>query len=115
MSRAILQAALAALTFAVVTAFAGTAASKTSTLRSRWPAENLSGQIDLVDTTHHLLIVKDSNGTTFDFEVTPATRIKAGAQKMTLADLSSKANGQVKVHFVPERKGDIARTIELGQ
>ncbi len=114
MRRAILRTALCAVGFAAL-ALAGTTASKAEKPRSQWPPENLSGKIDIVDTTNHLLIVKDSTGTTFDFKVTPATRIKEEGAKGTLADLSSKTNDEVTVHFVPERRGDIAESIKLSQ
>ncbi len=114
MRRAILRTALCAVGFAAL-ALAGTTASKAEKPRSQWPPENLSGKIDIVDTTNHLLIVKDSTGTTFDFKVTPATRIKEVGAKGSLADLSSKTNDEVTVHFVPERRGDIAESIKLSQ
>ncbi len=70
MSRAILRTALCAISFAAL-AFAGSTASKAPKSRSQWPPENLSGKIEMVDTANHLLIVKDSDGATFDFKVTP--------------------------------------------
>jgi hypothetical protein len=114
MSRAVIGTALCTLGFAAL-AFAGTTASKNDKPRSQWPPENLSGHIDMVDTANHLLIVKDSSGTTFDFKVTPATRIREDGAKATLPDLSAKTNDEVTVHFVPERRGDIAESIKLNQ
>lgn len=114
MSRAIVRTALCAVSFAAL-AFAGATTSKNNKPRSQWPAENVSGQIDMVDTAKHLLIVKNADGTTFDFKVTPATRIREDGRKVTLADLSGKNNGEVRVHFVPERRGDIAESVKLGQ
>lgn len=115
MNRAIVRAALGALTFAVLTASAGTTASKAPAHRMQWRAENLSGQIDIVDPAHNLVIMKDSNGTTFDFVVNRGTRIVQNGTKLTLADLASKTNDPITVHFIPERKGDIAATIKLNQ
>jgi hypothetical protein len=89
-------------------------ADKTKAVRSNWPAENVSGSIDMVDPSQKLLIVKGDQ-TIFDFVVTPKTRILNGKQQLTLADLSSTNHSQVHVHFIPERKGDVAATIQLNQ
>jgi len=61
------------------------------------------------------VFVNDPGGFTFDFVVTPATRITAGGQRLKIADLASKANQQVTVRYIPERKGDIASSIQLRQ
>lgn len=81
----------------------------------RWPAENLSGQIDMVLPDQHLIVVKDQSGTTFDLVVTHATRIIEDGSRVSLSALQSKLNGQVEVHYVPASTGDIAGTIRLGQ
>jgi hypothetical protein len=86
-------------------------AAKTDVI-SHWPAENVAGSIDMVDPSQKLLIVK-GDSTIFDFVVTSHTRIMEGNKRVTLAQLSSK--NQVKVHFVPERKGDVAASIELSE
>ena len=88
-------------------------AAKTDVI-SRWPAENVSGSIAMVDPSQKLLIVK-GDSTIFDFVITPRTRIMDGNKRVTLAQLNAKDNGQVKVHFVPERKGDVAASITLSQ
>lgn len=88
--------------------------AKKEMIRSRWPAENVSGRIDRTDPSQKLLIVKGDQ-TIFDFVVTPRTKILDGNQKVSLADLMAKNNGQVTVHFIPERKGDVAASIELSQ
>jgi hypothetical protein len=113
----------AAAGFALMLAPLGAAASTTKTpakkaaktnVTSRWRAENVSGSIDMVDPSHKLLIVK-GDSTIFDFVVTRRTKIMDGSKRTSLAQLSSKDNGQVKVHFVPERKGDVAASIEVSQ
>jgi hypothetical protein len=45
--------------------------------------------------------------------VTPNTRIKSGDQSLSLQDLQNDTNRSVSVHFVPERRGDVARSIQL--
>jgi hypothetical protein len=118
MIRNVIRLALSAFTFALVFAVAASAAPKTAATheyQTRWPAENLTGTIDMVIPAQHLVVVKDSTGTTFDFVVNHKTHILDGSQSVDLAQLSSKMNDQVKVHFIPESKGDMARTIQLAQ
>lgn len=83
------------------------------TARSTWPAESLSGRIVMVNPTLNLAVVKGPDGTPFDIIVTPSTRIASGGQTLKLSDLSSDTNKNVSVKFVPERKGNVARSIQL--
>src|SRR5579862_8350164 len=82
-------------------------------IRDRWPAENLSGRISMVEPDKKLVFVQDSSGTMFEFEVPPKTRILDGARHLTVGDLAAKSNQPVTVRYIPERKGDVASTIEL--
>ena len=82
-------------------------------VRSAWPAENLSGKIAMVNAAEHRVVVMDASGTPFDMIVTPSTRIRSGDQSLKLNDLASRTNKGAIVHFVPERKGDVARSIQL--
>ena len=82
------------------------------TVRQAWPAETLTGQIVAVDPSKDLVIVK-SDGVPFDMDVRASTRIQSGNQRLTLKDLSSDLKRNVSVHYVPERSGDIARSIQL--
>src|SRR5579859_1745482 len=90
-------------------------AARTQTLRNQWQPQTLSGKIAMVDSGKKLVVIKDSSGTPFDFMVTPSTRIKQGTERLKLSDLASKANDKVSVRYVPERKGDIAKLIEIGK
>ena len=78
-----------------------------------WPAETLTGTISMVDPEQHLVVIRDASGTPFDIVVIHATRITSGNQRLTLGDLSSDVNKNVTLRFVPERRGDIARSIQL--
>ena len=80
--------------------------------RSVWPAENLTGKITMVDPSRHLIVVNHL-GVPFDMVVGRNTRIESGKQTLTLDQLSSDLNKDVAVHFVPERSGDVAVTINL--
>lgn len=107
---------LEALAFSALLALPLTAATKSSTDKTKeqaWPAENLSGTIESVDPAQHLVIVKDANGVPFDLVVGQRTRIESGDQTMKLGDLSSDVNKNVSIQFVPEARGDVARTIQL--
>lgn len=81
--------------------------------RVAWPVETLSGQIMMVDPALNVTVVKGPDGVPFDMIVTHATRIKSGDRTLGLSDLSSDTNKNVSVKFVPERKGDVARSIQL--
>lgn len=76
-------------------------------------AETINGTIASVDTTKRLIVLKDSTGTPFDFVVTPRTRIESSNQQIKMQDLSSRTNAAASVKFVPMRKGDMARTIDI--
>ena len=78
-----------------------------------WRAETLSGKITMVDPAKKLLIVKSADGIPFDMVVTSSRRIESRSQKLTLSDLSSKTNQSASVHFVPERRGDVAQSIQV--
>jgi len=81
--------------------------------REAWPAETLSGTIMAVDPAQDLVIVKGADGVPFDMDVKASTRIRSGDHQLTLKDLASDQKKNVTVHFVPERAGDIARTIQV--
>jgi hypothetical protein len=81
--------------------------------RQAWPAETLSGTISMVDPSQHILVVTDHNGVPFDIVVGRSTRIESGHQRLTLSELSPDINQSVTVRYVPERRGDIARTVNL--
>ncbi len=94
------------------------AVHKTATMaakkaRSAWPAESLSGKIAMVNTAEHRVVVMDASGTPFDLIVTPSTRIWSGDHSLKLNDLASRTKEGTSVHFVPERKGDVAESIQV--
>jgi hypothetical protein len=82
-------------------------------VRSVWPAETLSGSIVRYIPAKDLLIVKGPDGVPFDMVVNRATRVETGNQRVMLNQLSQKNGVNVSVRFVPERSGDVARTIQL--
>lgn len=60
---------------------------------------NVSGTLTTVDSSKHLVIVKDSDGIPFDFVVTRGTRIEVNGKKDTLDALDGQTNQQVTVKF----------------
>lgn len=78
-----------------------------------WRPETLAGKIAMVDPANRLLVVKGSDGVPFDMIVTRSTRIESGSQALKLSDLASKTNQGASIHFVPERRGDVAQSIQI--
>ncbi len=81
--------------------------------RRVWPPETLSGKITMVDPSHKLVVVQAQDGIPFDLVVTGKTSIKSGTQAITLNDLSQDLHKSVSVKFVPESRGDVARSINI--
>lgn len=105
-----------ALFAATKTASTSAGASTTSAAHpaiQRWAPQNLNGTVSMVDPKMDLVVVKDSSGVPFDITVSRNTRIDKGTTPEQLAQLTPKE--MVSVHYVPEARGDIARTIEIGK
>lgn len=77
--------------------------------------QTVSGTVTSVDPDKKLVVLKDSNGIPFDFMVSGATKITSGGKRAKLADLSGDTNKQATVTFMAERKGNMARSIEITQ
>jgi len=90
---------------------ASKAANDHKAAEMRWAPQNLTGTVSMVDPKMNLVVVRDSSGVPFDIKVMPSTRIDAGAQREELSQLTPKES--VAVHYVPEARGDIARTIQV--
>ncbi|HUP02637.1 MAG TPA: hypothetical protein VMU19_01530 [Bryobacteraceae bacterium] len=81
--------------------------------RAAWPAEKLSGKILSVDAAHKVVVVQ-ADQIPYDMIVTAKTQMKSGGKTVTLQDLARDKNQRISVNFVPESRGDIARTLQLG-
>ncbi|HUO33269.1 MAG TPA: hypothetical protein VMU80_28910 [Bryobacteraceae bacterium] len=81
--------------------------------RTAWPAETLSGKIVMVKPAMDLAVVKGPDGVPFDMIVTRSTRIQANGQSLSISALSADINKNVSVKFVPEGRGDVARSIRV--
>jgi len=112
MNRRITEA-LGAAACALILALPVAAASGPAAPRSVWPAETLSGKVMMVDPAQHLLVMKGPSGVPFDMTVTGSTSVRADGQRTTLSNLSSDVNQNVTVRFVPERAGDVARSVRV--
>ncbi|MBZ5619168.1 MAG: hypothetical protein LAQ69_10675 [Acidobacteriia bacterium] len=86
----------------------------TAAMRSAWPPETISGKITLVNPDQKLVVVEPPSGVPFDMVVTAKTLIKSGDQVVTLNDLTQDVNKTVSVRFTPERRGDVAKSIQIG-
>ena len=84
----------------------------TAPIRKSWPAETLNGKITMVNPVQKLVVVQ-AGGVPFDMVVKPSTRIDQGTQKIDLQMLAQDVNRPVSIRFVPERSGDVARSIEV--
>lgn len=80
-----------------------------------WRTETLSGKITMVDPALKLIVVQDSTGVPFDIKVSGSTHIKSATGMLNLSDLNSDLNRNASVKFVPESRGDIAKTIDVSQ
>ncbi len=116
-----LASAVGILLLAIPLAAANSSAQKNAkntktveAVRSVWPPETLSGKITMVEPNQKLLVVQSQDGVPFDMVVSPGTRIKNGNRTLSLNDLSQDVNQNVSIRFVPERRGDVARTIQIG-
>ncbi|HEX3744435.1 MAG TPA: hypothetical protein VHW09_10915 [Bryobacteraceae bacterium] len=81
--------------------------------RNVWPAETLSGKITIVEPATHTVVIQTAGGVPFDMVITGNTRIEKGNQTLTMQDLKQDMNQNVSVRFVPESRGDVARSIQL--
>ena len=61
----------------------------------------------------NLIVVKTSDGVTYDMDVSPGTKIESGGQTVALQNLGQDMNDNVSVKFTAEHRGDIARTIQI--
>jgi hypothetical protein len=84
----------------------------TAARRTAWKPETLSGKITKIDPDQNLVVVETSDGVPFDMVVTTKTRIESGDQGITLKDLTRDMNKTVRVTFTPERRGDVAKSIQ---
>lgn len=87
---------------------------KAAAQRGAWTSQTLSGTLMIVDPDKKLVVIQTSDGVPYDLDVTRGTRIKNGDQTISLRDLSQDINKNVSVKLVPERHGDIARSIRIG-
>ena len=88
--------------------------AKTAATRTAWPAETLSGKIEMVDPARKLVVVQTAGGIPFDMLLTAGTRIRSGGRSIGLDDLSADTNRNVSVRFRPEHRGDVARSMRIG-
>ncbi|HXG32464.1 MAG TPA: hypothetical protein VNJ11_03810 [Bryobacteraceae bacterium] len=94
-------------------ALAQEAAEKAAVPEALGPRETVSGTISMVFPDKKLLVVTTAKGVPLNFVVGPATRIRSGEQRLKLNDLTGRVNQKVSVTFIPTRRGNLARTVEV--
>lgn len=94
-------------------ALAQEAAEKAAVPEALGPRETISGTISMVFPDKKLLVVTTAKGVPLNFVVGPGTRIRSGEQRLKLNDLTGRVNQKVSVTFVPTRRGNLARTVEV--
>jgi hypothetical protein len=87
--------------------------AKAPAVRRAWRPETLSGKVAMVDPNQRLVVVQLPDGVLFDMVVTRRTRIESGGQAITLKNLGQYENRNVSIRFVPERRGDVASSIQV--
>ena len=111
-----LGSASCALLLAIPLSAANEPAAKThqttAHVKTAWPAETITGQIQKV-LPNQDIVVLETDGVAYDLRVTSHTRIESGSQKLSLQSLASDTHKNISVRFVPERRGDMARSIQL--
>jgi hypothetical protein len=75
--------------------------------------ETISGTIQMVATDKKLVLLTSSSGTSYNFKVTGATRIKVAGKKAKLDELAAQAGKSASVKFLPLRTGNLAQSIEV--
>jgi hypothetical protein len=88
--------------------------AKTATMRNAWSPENISGKILAIDKDGRLLVVEGPDKVPFDIVVTRSTRVRSQSQNVALSNLSQYLNRSATIRMVPERRGDVARSIQIG-
>jgi hypothetical protein len=105
--------ALALIVPTVPSALGQETAEKAAAPEALGPRETVSGTISMVVPEKKLLVVTTAKGVPLNFVVGPETRIRAGEQRLKLTDLPGRVNQKVSVTFVPTRRGNLARTVEV--
>ncbi|MDE3180859.1 MAG: hypothetical protein KGM47_14530 [Acidobacteriota bacterium] len=78
--------------------------------------QSLSGTISMVDAGQKVVVVADSDGTPFNFQVNKATKIEVGGKKGTLDELSDQTSKQVAVKYRDRlNAGLVASSIDVSE
>jgi len=84
-----------------------------TTKRATWRPEALSGKLAMVEPDQKLVVIQTPDGVPYDLKVTANIRIQSRGRSMVLKDLKQEVNKKVSVRLVPERRGDLARSIQI--
>lgn len=88
-------------------------ASAASTMWNSFKPETLTGTISMIEPGQKEIFLSGSNGASFEFKLTPRTKIQIGGERSTIAQLAERAQNKATVTFVARPKGDIAHSITV--
>ena len=91
-----------------------TVAAKSARTKSALAPETVSGRIAMIDPSQKVVVVKGADGTPFDMVVTSKTHILNGKKSVPFHDLGQYQNQGATIKFIPERRGDVAESIQIG-
>jgi hypothetical protein len=100
----------------VASARENTKSKSENTGMSMWDSfkpETLKGKISIIEPGKKAVFLSAANGVSYQFLVTPKTRIQVAGAKTTIAQLADQANEHATVVFVARPQGDFARSITV--
>ena len=75
--------------------------------------ETISGTLTIVNSDEKTIYVTTGEKMTYDFKISPATKIAAGDRQLKFADLAGQIGKQIEVVFRPLRTGNAAIAVEF--
>ena len=100
----------------VASAKENTNSKSENTRMSMWDSfkpETLMGKISIIEPGKKAVFLSAANGVSYQFLVTPKTRIQVAGAKTTIAQLADQANEHATVVFVARPQGDFAHSITV--
>jgi len=94
------------------------ASSKTSAEKNRnralAPEQEITGTISYVGKSDKEVTLIGTDGTPYDFCITPKTKVELSGRRASPIQLASNQNKQATVRFVPMNDGNRARDVTVG-
>lgn len=77
------------------------------------PAEDLSGTIGFIASSDKEVTLIGTNGTPYDFRVTPTTQIELVGRRVSEIQLAGEDHKMATVRFLPTSRGNLAERLEI--